>query len=90
MAFLRASCKCCFPGKATLPASQEKGSFVIRLRPCGLPRNPNVRRYRREITLGKVGFTVATVTQGSLVDYVKGHQVWLPHGNTNLDPERHV
>ena len=60
MAFVRASCKCCFPGKATLPAAREKGSFVIRLRPQGCSRNPNVRRYRREITLGKWDSTVVT------------------------------
>ena len=60
LAFLRASCKYCFPGKATLPAAQEKCSFVIRLRPQGCSRNPNIRRYRREMTLGKWDSTVAT------------------------------
>ena len=55
-ASVRASCKCCFPGEA----AQVKGTFVIRLRPRGCSRNPNVRRYRREIALGKQDSTVAT------------------------------
>lgn len=59
-AFVRASCKCCFPGEATLLAAQVKGTFVIRLRPQGCSRNPNVRRHEREIALGKQDSTVAT------------------------------
>lgn len=40
--------------------AQERGSSVIRLRPQSCPRNPNVRRFRREIALGKQDSRVVT------------------------------
>lgn len=59
-AFVRASVLLPWVGGGTLLVAQERGSSVIRLRPQSCPRNPNVRRFRREIALGKQDSRVVT------------------------------
>lgn len=52
--------------------------------------NPNIRRYRREIALGKQDSIVATGRRVHSWMTSKATRVQLPHGNTNLDKRTDV
>lgn len=66
------------------PAARQRFSFEVRMRPQGCSRNPNIRRYQREIALGKQDSTGGTGQRVHLWMTSKATRVWLPHGNTNL------
>lgn len=69
--------------------SEEATSWLARGLHHG-SRNPDVRRSRREITVGNQASTVATGRRVPVWITSKATRVWLPHGNTNLDKSTDV